>query len=145
MSAQLLDICLLSDRYAPRKRVGRGIGSGLGKTAGRGSKGAGSRAGWQSRPAFEGGQKQLFRRVAKRGFNNNAFAKGQLSVVLHMALRACGSTISDAVLREKFGKPVGTPVVLYGSCELPGGCVIEGCRCSKGVVDSIAKVGGVIR
>lgn len=145
MSEYLLQDCLASDRYRPRKRVGRGVGSGLGKTAGRGAKGAGSRAGWQSRPAFEGGQKQLFRRVAKRGFNNRAFASAQLSVVLHMAIRACGNHITDSVLRAKFGAAAGVPVVLYGSCDLPEGCVIEGCRCSKGVSDSVARVGGVIR
>lgn len=57
-----------------RKRLGRGTGSGLGKTAGRGHKGAGSRAGNSSRLGFEGGQMPLARRVAKRGFNNNYFS-----------------------------------------------------------------------
>ena len=57
-----------------RKRLGRGTGSGLGKTAGRGHKGAGSRAGNSSRLGFEGGQMPLARRVAKRGFSNNFFS-----------------------------------------------------------------------
>lgn len=58
-----------------RKRVGRGPGSGHGKTSGRGHKGYYSRAGASRRLGFEGGQMPLARRVAKRGFNNKAFAK----------------------------------------------------------------------
>ena len=57
-----------------RKRIGRGKGSGHGKTAGRGHKGAHSRAGFASKLAFEGGQMPLFRRLPKRGFNNVNFA-----------------------------------------------------------------------
>ncbi|MCA9058201.1 MAG: 50S ribosomal protein L15 [Planctomycetaceae bacterium] len=57
-----------------RKRIGRGIGSGHGKTSGRGHKGFYSRSGSSRRTGFEGGQMPFFRRVAKRGFNNNAFA-----------------------------------------------------------------------
>ena len=58
----------------PRKRIGRGPGSGLGKTAGRGHKGAKSRSGYSRRRGFEGGQMPLIRRVPKRGFTN-IFAK----------------------------------------------------------------------
>ena len=57
----------------PRKRIGRGIGSGHGKTSGRGHKGAGSRSGHKNKLTFEGGQMPLLRRIAKRGFNNRAF------------------------------------------------------------------------
>ncbi len=58
----------------PRKRIGRGPGSGHGKTSGRGHNGYYSRSGSKRRAGFEGGQTPLFRRVAKRGFNNAAFA-----------------------------------------------------------------------
>ena len=61
------DVCQLLTAKKKRKRVGRGIGSGIGKTSGRGHKGAGSRSGNSSRMAFEGGQTAIFRRVAKRG------------------------------------------------------------------------------
>ena len=54
----------------PRKRVGRGPGSGTGKTAGRGHKGYGSRAGAGTKPGFEGGQNPLIRRIPKHGFKN---------------------------------------------------------------------------
>jgi len=53
-----------------KKRLGRGVGSGLGKTAGKGTKGQNSRAGGGTRPGFEGGQTTLFRRLPKRGFTN---------------------------------------------------------------------------
>ena len=61
-------------KYRRRKRIGRGTGSGHGKTSGRGHKGYFSRSGSRHRRGFEGGQMPLFRRVAKRGFNNRAFA-----------------------------------------------------------------------
>jgi len=57
-------------RHKKRKRLGRGIGSGHGKTCGRGHKGAGSRAGHSQKPTFEGGQMPLVRRIPKRGFHN---------------------------------------------------------------------------
>ena len=56
-----------------KKRVGRGIGSGLGKTSGKGHKGQNARSGGGVRPGFEGGQLPLFRRLSKRGFNNYEF------------------------------------------------------------------------
>jgi len=58
-----------------RKRVGRGPGSGLGKTSGRGEKGQKSRSGFSMRPGFEGGQMPLYRRIPKRGFTNARFRK----------------------------------------------------------------------
>jgi len=62
-------------KYKARKRVGRGTGSGCGKTASRGHKGARARSGWSQRLAWEGGQMPLFRRIPKRGFNNKNFKK----------------------------------------------------------------------
>jgi large subunit ribosomal protein L15 len=61
-------------RYKRKRRVGRGVGSGIGKTSSRGHNGAGSRSGNRRRRGYEGGQMPLFRRVAKRGFSNAAFA-----------------------------------------------------------------------
>lgn len=59
--------------FKQRKRVGRGVGSGHGKTSGRGHKGAKARSGWHQRIGQEGGQMPLFRRMPKRGFNNKNF------------------------------------------------------------------------
>src|SRR5258705_3712377 len=68
------DVTKEAGKYKPRKRVGRGIGSGSGKTAGRGYKGAGSRSGTARKTAFEGGQMPYFRRIRKVGFSNFKFA-----------------------------------------------------------------------
>ncbi|MHC4975718.1 MAG: 50S ribosomal protein L15 [Planctomycetota bacterium] len=67
------EITAVAGKYKARKRIGRGRGSGVGKTSGRGHKGAGSRAGYSRKPAFEGGQMPYFRRIPKRGFTNANF------------------------------------------------------------------------
>jgi large subunit ribosomal protein L15 len=83
-----------------RKRVGRGAGSGHGRTATRGEKGASSRSGHSRRLGFEGGQMPLFRRVAKRGFNNSFFSQ-KIAIVNVAALDANfddGETVDPTVL-----------------------------------------------
>lgn len=69
------EITSIAGKHTRRRRVGRGTGSGHGKTCGRGHKGAGSRAGSTSVTVYEGGQMPLFRRLPKRGFSNYKFAK----------------------------------------------------------------------
>ncbi|GDY01009.1 50S ribosomal protein L15 [Planctomycetota bacterium] len=71
----LAEAKLLGLKYPDRKRLGRGIGSGLGKTSGRGHKGAKSRSGWSRKLGWEGGQMPLYRRLPKVGFNNKIFKK----------------------------------------------------------------------
>lgn len=71
----LTDLNARAGRYKARKRVGRGHGSGWGKTSGRGQKGAKSRSGYRRRFGFEGGQMPLYRRLPKRGFTNAPFRK----------------------------------------------------------------------
>jgi large subunit ribosomal protein L15 len=69
----LSTVCKKGVAYKTRKRVGRGIGSGSGKTCGRGHKGQGSRSGYSRSPGFEGGQMPFYRRMPKRGFTNARF------------------------------------------------------------------------
>ena len=86
-----------------RKRVGRGLGSGHGKTAGRGDKGHSAHSGHSTRLGFEGGQKQLVRRIAKRGFNNKYFAR-VFAIVNLAALETAfesGSTVDPAALESR--------------------------------------------
>ena len=71
----LKTICEKGTPHAEKKRVGRGIGSGSGKTCGRGHKGWGARSGAPRRPGYEGGQMPIYRRVPKRGFTNAVFRK----------------------------------------------------------------------
>src|SRR6266436_7455409 len=82
-----------------RKRVGRGPGSGLGKTSGRGEKGQKSRSGFARKPGFEGGQMPLHRRVPKRGFTNARFKKEFAEVNLgRLEVFEAGSIVTPEVL-----------------------------------------------
>ncbi len=86
-----------------RKRVGRGSGSGLGKTSGRGNKGDGSRSGRKQRLGYEGGQFPLFRKLPVRGFSNAEFKKNFYVLNLQEinSLFVDGEVVSEMTLREK--------------------------------------------
>lgn len=85
------------------KRVGRGAGSGLGKTCGRGNKGDKSRSGRKTRPSYEGGQFPLFRKLPCRGFTNAAFKEKFYVINLYQIEEwfAEGDTVSETTLRER--------------------------------------------
>ena len=84
-----------------RTRVGRGLGSGLGKTSGRGQKGQNSRPGGGVRSGFEGGQMPLYRRLPKRGFNNSVFARQYAEVNVEQLNRfEDGATVDPVALIE---------------------------------------------
>lgn len=91
-----------AQKRKPRKRVGRGIGSGTGKTCGRGHKGMGSRAGYQARHGYEGGQMRFFMKMPQRGFTNARFATNVFSVNLGQIDKSFqdGETVNEATLRE---------------------------------------------
>jgi large subunit ribosomal protein L15 len=100
---QLHDVDQGIHKYKKRKRVGRGTGSGHGKTASKGNKGHSSRQGFKQNPLFEGGQMPLARRVPKRGFVNGAFKKDFAIINLDridVAFEA-GAVIDEAALRAK--------------------------------------------
>lgn len=103
----------------PRKRVGRGVGSGSAKTSGRGTKGAGSRAGRKHKPHREGGQIPLVMRMPKRGFTN--IFERQLQVVNVKALGrfASGADVDVAALAEAgLVRSASEPVKVLGSGDL---------------------------
>jgi len=86
----------------PRKRVGRGPGSGLGKTSGRGEKGQKSRSGYSHRPGFEGGQMPLYRRLPKRGFTNAPFRKEFAEINLEkLEVFEAGTIVTPEVLLKR--------------------------------------------
>ena len=126
------------------KRKGRGRGSGLGKTAGRGQKGQRSRAGGRVRPGFEGGQMPLTRRVPKRGFTN-PFRVPSQAVNLRDLDRVPGETISPAMLVELglVGK-AADPIKILGTGEATRAFVIQGCAISKSARAKIEQAGGRI-
>jgi large subunit ribosomal protein L15 len=100
---QLHDIHVGIHKNKKRKRIGRGVGSGQGKTAGKGHKGHSSRQGFKYAPLFEGGQTRLARRVPKRGFFNGAFKK-DFAIVNLSSLEACfetGAVIDEDALRAR--------------------------------------------
>src|SRR3954471_23093606 len=100
---QLHDVHQGIHKRKKRKRIGRGIGSGHGKTAGKGHKGHSSRQGVKKHTRWEGCQMPLARRVPKRGFANGAFRK-DYAIVNLTALEACypaGATVDEAALRTR--------------------------------------------
>jgi len=133
-------------KFKKRKRIGRGPGSGQGKTAGRGHKGQGSRAGWSRHPVFQGGAMPLVRRVPKRGFNNR------------FALKIAAVNVSDL---EKYfdagaevtpASVVGTPLLgpgfdelkILGDGELTKKLKVAAHRFSKSAIEKIEKAGGEV-
>ena len=123
-----------------RKRVGRGPGSGLGKTAGRGHKGQGSRAGSRMVPGFEGGQMPLIRRVPKRGFNN--VFRVEYSVVNLDQLADLGGEVTPELLREKGIVRGSKPVKVLGDGEVKKAIRVVAHKFSKSARAKIEAAGG---
>ena len=127
-----------------RKRVGRGNGSGLGKTAGTGEKGQKSRSGVSISPWFEGGQTPLYRRIPKRGFNNARFRK-EFAVVNLSDLNKFndGDTVTPATLVEKGivkKEMAGIKVLANGKLEKK--VTVKAHRFSSTAVTKIEELGG---
>ena len=124
-----------------RKRVGRGMGSGMGKTSTRGHKGQRSRSGSRMMRGFEGGQMPLHRRMPKRGFTN-VFRK-EFTVVNLERLAALGeTTINPDVLRKAGVIKSKHPVKVLGEGELKTAITVQAHKFSKSAQDKITKAGG---
>ena len=134
----------------PRKRVGRGIGSGKGKTAGRGHKGQKSRSGVAMK-GFEGGQMPIHRRLPKRGFNN-LFAKdfnvvnlGRVQLAIEKGqLDAKKPVTVDALLAAGVIRRVRDGVRLLGQGEISAKVAFEVTGASAGAVKAVEKAGGSV-
>lgn len=123
-----------------RKRVGRGPGSGLGKTAGRGHKGGQSRSGHSTRPGFEGGQMPLIRRVPKRGFHN--LFRVEYSVVNVSQLASLGASVDPEVLLERGLVHRGLPVKVLGNGEIQSAVTVAAHKFSRTAREKIEAAGG---
>jgi len=124
-----------------RKRVGRGMGSGMGKTSTRGHKGQRSRSGSRMLRGFEGGQMPLHRRMPKRGFTN-LFRK-EYSIVNLEALAALGeTTITPDVLRQAGVIKTKHPVKILGDGDLKTALTVQAHKFSKSAQEKITKAGG---
>lgn len=141
---QLHDVHKGIKKHKKRRRVGRGPGSGWGKTSGRGHKGQGQLAGWSAHPAFEGGQMPLSRRVPKRGFHNRG-AKDVLIVNvgdLNDAFKA-GDEVTPALLQERdLAKGPFDLLKVLGDGDLSKKLKISAHRFSKSALEKIQAAGG---
>jgi large subunit ribosomal protein L15 len=130
-----------------KKRIGRGIGSGHGKTAGRGHKGRGSRSGGNTPPSYEGGQMPLQRRLPKRGFRRlqqNAARRREFDEVnlKHLTGFAEGSAIDPAALAERGLVRSGQRVKILGDGTITGQLTIRAHAFSKSAREKIEAAGG---
>jgi len=129
-----------------KKRVGRGPGRGLGKTAGRGEKGQKSRSGYSAKRGFEGGQMPLHRRLPKRGFTN-IFKKRWLEVSLEALDRhfQANEEVNPEVLHERgLIKKAKHDVVVLGTGELGKPLKVAAHRFTKSAKEKIEKAGGAV-
>ena len=132
--------------HRARIRKGRGPGSGIGKTAGRGGKGQTARQGGKVRPGFEGGQMPLIRRIPKRGFTNPFKQPAQVVNVRHLVLLAEGVEVTPETL---FGAGLvrrpDHPIKLLGTGEVAGRkFVVKGVAVSASAKAKIEQAGGTI-
>jgi large subunit ribosomal protein L15 len=143
---QLHDVHIGVHARKKRKRIGRGVGSGHGKTAGKGHKGHSSRQGYHQNVLFEGGQMPLTRRVPKRGFFNGAFKKDYaiLNVVELEAAFEAGAVVDEAALRARGlvkGRHEGG-VKILGDGELTKALTVHAAKFTQSAATKIAAAGG---
>ena len=128
---------------AKRKRVGRGPGSGKGKTCGRGHKGAGARSGSKTKRGFEGGQTPLMRRLPKRGFSNYGFRK-EVQIVNLGRISTLGlKTVNPKILVERgVIKHLDIAVKILGTGKIDKPVQVTAQMFSKSAIEKIEKSGG---
>ena len=133
-------------KYKKRKRIGRGIGSGVGKTSGRGHKGQLSRAGHSQHPTFQGGAMPMIRRIAKRGFNNKwALKVGEVNISDLEANFNTGEEVTPELLRAKDLANYRYDVLkVLGSGELTKKLTVTAHRFSGSAREKIEKAGGSV-
>lgn len=143
---QLNDIHRGITKHRNRKRIGRGPGSGTGKTSGRGHKGHKSRSGYSRKPNFQGGAMPMFRRIPKRGFNNKwsvtvfAVNVGRLNEIFND-----GDVVTLEIMSEKnVAKGTFDEVKILGDGEITKKLTVRAHRFSKSAEEKITAAGGSI-
>ena len=127
-----------------RRRVGRGMASGLGKTSGRGHKGQKARSGGGVRRGFEGGQTPLYRRLPKRGFTN-IHAKNYTEVTLSMLNKSEATEVTaESLLAEGIIGKINDGIVVLGTGKLEKKLTVKAKRFTKSAGEKIEAVGGKI-
>ncbi len=143
---KLDEILSKAGKYKARKRIGRGTGSGQGKTSGRGHKGYGSRAGAKKRVGFEGGQNPALSRIPKRGFSNADFRK-EFHIVNVESLDKFddGARVdAEALVGVKLISDVNKPVKVLGRGELTKKLTVVAAKFSATAAEKISKAGGTV-
>ena len=128
-----------------KKRPGRGNGSGLGRTAGRGEKGYHARSGSKNRSWFEGGQMPIHRRLPKRGFSNTLFRK-TYQVVNIQAINELGlETVDAQILQEKgLVRSSLQPIKILGDGNIESSVKVRASCFSKSAIEKIEQAGGSV-
>ena len=140
---KLHELTPAADSNRPVKRIGRGHGSGNGKTAGKGHKGQNARSGGGVRIGFEGGQMPLARRIPKRGFNN-IFATKYAIVNVSDLNKFKDGTVVDTELLVASGlvKKVYDGVKILGNGDLSAKLTVKAAKFSQSAIEKIEKAGG---
>jgi large subunit ribosomal protein L15 len=128
----------------PKKRVGRGPGSGHGKTSGRGHKGAKARSGYKSKPGFEGGQMPLQRRLPKRGFNNIFRKQYEIIGLGQLDAFEAGQEISTETLVAAGMVKAGNGVKILANGEISKALTVKVEKVSGTARELIEKAGGTV-
>ena len=137
-----LDELKPAQRNKQRTRVGRGVGSGLGKTSGRGHKGQKARSGGGVRRGFEGGQTPLYRRLPKRGFTN-IHAKEYTEVTLNMLSKSKTENITaQSLIEEGIIRKEKDGIVILGTGKLDKKVNVTAVRFTKSAKEKIEALGG---
>lgn len=128
-----------------RRRVGRGVGSGLGKTSGKGHKGQNARSGGGVRPGFEGGQMPLFRRIPKRGFKNiNSKEYTEVTLAMLENLENGTEVTVDSLLELGVIRKANDGIVVLGNGELTKKLTVKAARVTKNAEAKIVAAGGKV-
>ena len=126
-----------------RKRLGRGIGSGTGKTAGKGTKGQNSRSGGGVRPGFEGGQLPLFQRLPKRGFHNHFRVEYEVVNLSQLNVFEDGDVVTEeALVKKGFFKDASHGVKVLGNGTLTKKLTVKANKFSASAKKAIEDLGG---
>lgn len=143
---QLDDVHRGIQKNKKRRRIGRGPGSGFGKTAGRGHKGHKSRSGYSRKPNFQGGAMPMFRRIPKRGFNNK-FALTIFAVNvgdLETSFESGEEVTPELLARKGLAKGVYDELKILGNGEITKKFTVAAHRFSKSAEEKIAAAGGTV-
>ena len=128
-----------------RKRLGRGVGSGSGKTAGRGTKGHKSRSGGGVSPGFEGGQMPLHRRLPKRGFSNIFKKDFAIINIRDLAKFEKGSIVDEtALIQSRLIRGRRDGIKLLGQGEIEHPLTLKVNKASKAAIGKVTRVGGKV-